>query len=306
MRNRFGILSFVVPVLVFLSSYVFSQQAIDSIPRLSLSKVAQVNQTDSYFSFPGDLGNLDPLIFEANVNPNFVIRKREDSRIMLVLTPQILIRMYDEYSFPVRTPSYIPQLTFYYLNGSPQSLSHTTFFAKLAHHSNGQDGDFYMELEDGSQQINLKTGNFATNFIELGVITTSYGSKKNAVKFFKSAVEMHPKKWMLNDLRGKYSGLKWHNSFIAYKLPLAFGGSNRKSRFSIKAETSWMFDSINDWEVFDIKRWNGMLTMYYHPNFLEDIGFFIRFYHGMDYYNIYFDHRISYIQFGLMTEILRF
>jgi len=40
--------------------------------------------------------------------------------------------------------------------------------------------------------------------------------------------------------------------------------------------------------------------------FLEDIGFFIQFYHGTDYYNIYFQNQLNIIRFGLMTEILRF
>lgn len=303
MKMKYGILS---AALILLSAELFSQPANDSIPRLSLSKVAQVNQSDSYISLPGDIGNLEPLIFEANINPNFVIRKREDSRVMAVLTPQVMIRMYDEHSFPVRTPSYIPQLSFYYLTGSPQSSRHTTFFARLAHHSNGQDGDFYAESEDGELRINLKTGDFSTNFIELGLIRTAYGYRKNAVKFFKSSFEIHPRYWMNSTLRGRYSGFRWHNSFIVYKLPLSFGAENRKSNFSVKAETFWMLDAINDWDTFDIKRFNGMLTLYYHPNFLEDIGFFVRFYHGADYYNIYFDRRIDFIQFGLMTEILRF
>ena len=54
-------------------------------------------------------------MFEANISPNFIIRKRQDSRLMAVLTTQVVIRMYNEESFPVRTPSYIPQVSFYYL-----------------------------------------------------------------------------------------------------------------------------------------------------------------------------------------------
>ena len=64
----------------------FAQQQTDTIPRLDLAKIAHINQSDSYITFPTDIGNLEPLMFEANLNPNFVIRKRNDSKMMLVLT----------------------------------------------------------------------------------------------------------------------------------------------------------------------------------------------------------------------------
>lgn len=281
-----------------------AQTTADTLPRLYLSQIAHINQSDSYITFPTDIGNLESLIFEANLNPNFVVRKRADSRLMMVLTPQITIRMFNEESYPVKTPSYIPQLSMYYLFGYPELAHHTTLFGRIAHHSNGQDGDFYNT--DGS--INLQSGNFATNFLEIGFIDTSYGSQVNAVKFFKSSLEIHPKSWMLDELQGQYSGLRWHNSFFAYKLPLdrGFFSRKRKANFSVKVETTWMFDEINDWKTFDTNRFSGAFTFYYHPKFLEDIGLFVKFYHGLDYYNIYFEHQLDIIRFGLMTEILRF
>jgi len=296
-----------ISVLLFLSLAVTqSQTQGDTLPRLDLDKVALVNQSESYITFPTDIGNIEPLIFEANLNPNFVIRERKDSRLMAVLTPQITIRMYNIESYPVQTPSYIPQISFYYLTGDRQGLRQNTFFGRIAHHSNGQDGSFYKDSLN--TQINLRTGNFATNYMEFGLIHTSYSSHKNAVKFFKSSLEVHPRNWMLEELHGQYSGLRWHNSFFAYKLPMDrdFFMKNRRANFSVKIETTWMLDQINDWEVLELDRLNAALTFYYHPKFLEDIGLFVQFYHGTDYYNIYFQHQIDTIRFGLMTEILRF
>ncbi len=281
-----------------------AQTAGDTLPRLDLAKIAIINQEDSYITFPTDIGNIESLMFEANLNPNFVVRERADSKLMAVLTPQIRIRMYNEYSYPVKTPSYIPQLSLYYLFGSSELAHHTTLFGKIAHHSNGQDGNFYNS--DGS--VNLQSGNFATNFFEIGFIDTSYGSQVNVVKFIKSSLEIHPKGWMIGELQGQYSGLRWHNSFFAYKLPLDrdFFSKKRKANFSLKIETTWMFDEINNWKTFDTNRFSGALTFYYHPKFLEEIGLFVQFYHGLDYYNIYFEHQLDMIRFGIMTEILRF
>ena len=111
---------------------------------------------------------------------------------------------------------------------------------------------------------------------------------------------------MLNELRGQYSGLRWHNTFEAFKLPFIKSDNDNNPSFSLKFETSLMLDSYNNLEVFDLDRLNARLTFYYHPKFLEDIGLFVQFYHGMDYYNIYFQDKLNIIRFGIMTVILRF
>ena len=80
----------------------------------------------------------------------------------------------------------------------------------------------------------------------------------------------------------------------------------QRANFSVKAETTLMLDNMNNWDTFNIDRLNTSLIVYYHPKFLEDIGLFVQFYHGADYYNIYFQNRLDIIRFGLMTEILRF
>jgi hypothetical protein len=290
-------------LLYLLISQALAQGVPDSLPQFNLGKIAQVNQGDSFITFPTDIGNLEPLMFEANVNPSFVVRKRKDSRLMAVLTAQITIRMYNEESYPVKTPSYIPQISAYYLVGAKNSADRSTIFVKMGHHSNGQDGSFYND--DGN--INLQTGNFATNFFEMGWLKTDYSSNLKAEKIFKTSLEVHPRSWMLQELHGQYSGLRWHNAFLAYKLPLKMGPRGSiKANFSLKTETMWSLDKLYDWDTFNIKRLNASVTFYYHPKFLEDIGFFVRYYHGMDYYNIYFQHRLDVFRFGIMTELLRF
>jgi len=281
--------------------YLMAQKETSVAPKLSLERIALINQSDTYITFPTDIGNIAPLIFEANVNPSFIIRERKDSRFMAILTPQIIIRMFNEESYPIRTPSYIPQISFYYLANKKEALDYLVLFGKIAHHSNGQEGDFY----NADNTINLQSGSFATNFIEFGFLKTSYSNKLKAIKTIKSSIELHPKNWMLQEMRGQYSGLRWHNSFTSFKFPLK-NDDNGKAKFSLKAETILMLDNFNELDFFDINRFNASLTFYYHPKFLEDIGLFVQLYHGKDYYNINYEHQISIIRFGLMTEILRF
>jgi hypothetical protein len=261
-----------------------------------------VSQSDSYVTLPTYIGNLEPLIFEANISPSFIIRQRKDSRLMGVLTAQVILRMFNEESLPVRTPSYMPQITAYYLLNDKRAPKKHTLFFRVAHHSNGQDGEFYDENGD----INLLTGNFSTNFIEPGYILSSHSSKYNAQKFFRSSLEIHPKGWTFVEMRDIYSGLRWHNNFSAFKIPIGNTDAEKRARISLKLETTLMLDEIADWSTFDQRRLNASLTFYYHPKFLEEIGFFVQYYHGMDYYNIYFMHQIDVLRFGIMTDVLRF
>lgn len=267
-----------------------------------LANIARVNHGNSYITLPADIGNIEPLWFEANSSPDFFIRHSKDSRLMGVLTPQIIIRMYQERSFPVRTPSYIPQITAYYLLSSDNHYGSVSIYGKIAHHSNGQDGDFF--LENG--EVNLLSGDFATNFMEGGIIKTSQIPRLNAQGFYKASLAVHPGSWSSKELEGRYSPVRLNTAISMFKLPRQSDGPDMKARLSIKGEATWMFGQVNDWAGIDDERLNLKLTFYYHPKFLEDIGLFIQMYHGMDYYNIYFDHHLDVIRFGLMTEKLRF
>ena len=275
----------------------------ETYPGVGLTELSQLNQTNSYATFPTDLGNIEPLWFEVNIIPNFYLRQSKNSRLMAVLTPQIILRMYQERSYPVRTPSYMPQLTLYYLLKEKDRYRKYSVFARYAHHSNGQDGDFFEE----NGEINLKTGDFATNFIESGIIITNVNPRYYAHQFFKSSFEVHPQSWSVAEMEGIYANYRWHNALSIYRIsPKNTEVERKKANFSVKAETSWMFGELNDWDGFSLKRLNLTLTFYYHPKFLEDIGFFAQYYRGLDYYNIYFSHRLEILRFGLMTEKLRF
>jgi len=294
--------SLILLIPIFYSMYGFGQSQA-SVPGLGLMELSQVNQGNSYVTFPTDFGNIEPLWFEVNIVPNFYLRQSKNSRLMGVLTPQIILRMYQERSYPVRTPSYMPQITLYYLLNDKDNSRKFSLFGRYAHHSNGQDGDFFLE----SGEVNLKSGDFATNYIESGLIITNINTKFNAYQFFKTSIEIHPQSWSGKDLEGIYSNVRWHNSFSIYKLPQkTLMNAKKKADISVKGETNWMFGELNNWDALSLDRLNLSFTFYYHPKFLEDIGLFAQYYHGSDYYNIYFNHQLDILRFGLMTEKLRF
>jgi hypothetical protein len=289
-------------IFLFLLFRGFGQES-EPLHGIGLTVISQVNQGSSYITFPTDIGNIEPLMFEANLIPNFYIRKSKNSRLLGVLTPQIILRMYDERSYPVRTPSYIPQITVYYMLTDFESSKNLSIYGRFAHHSNGQDGDFL--LDNG--EVNLLTGDFATNYFETGFIKTHFNTRFNAYQFFKTSIEIHPQGWGSDELEGIYSRYRWHSAVSIFKLPAKDSRSAKNNAdISIKGEATWMFGDVNDLNAISAERINLSLTFYYHPKFLEDIGLFVQYYHGSDYYNMYFGHRLDVLRFGLMTEKLRF
>lgn len=290
-------------IIIIFSTFANAQVNKDTVVnKLKITTIAHINQGESYITLPTDVGNIEPLWFEANIAPNFYIRTNKKARLVGVLTPQIIIRMYQEESFPVRTPSYMPQITAYYRLSKFSNIKSYNLFGRIAHHSNGQEDSFY--LENG--EINTKSGNFATNYFEIGLIKTNLNKHFNAVQFFSSSFEVHPETLNNEELIGIYSLYRWNMVFSIFKIPQRPCLKNKKASFSIRAKSNWMFGDYNNLDWYSPDRLNLSFTFFYHPRFLQDIGLFVSLYQGMDYYNIYFDHKITVLRFGIMTEKLNF
>lgn len=291
-----------ISLVALLLQVVYGQAAPEEAPKIDLITISEVNAGNSYITFGGGIGNITPLWFEGNIIPNIFLRQSDDSRLMGVITPQIIIRMYQEESLPVRTPSYMPQLTLYYLIGNGSNTDKLSLFGRVAHHSNGQEGNFY--LENG--EVNLSSGSFSTNYYEVGLIRTFFDTNLHAAQLFRTSLEIHPTKQISKEIIGKYSLYRWHNILSIFKLNgKKEANKEEKANISVKGEVTWMFGHVNDWDTFSINRLNSSLTFFYHPDFLEDVGLFVQLYHGQDYYNIYFDRTLSMIRLGIMTEKLR-
>lgn len=65
----------------------------------------------SYITLTEGFGNLNPLYFEAHLAPTYLIHLKEEHRWAVELSPQMVIRMRREPSFPIKTPSYMPRIT---------------------------------------------------------------------------------------------------------------------------------------------------------------------------------------------------
>lgn len=268
------------------------------------------NQLESYVTFSQGIGTLEPLIFEAMIAPSFLLRTSADARYGATISTGIRLRMQAEESLPVRTPSYMPQITFYrQVKGrAAQDPLSGYLFLTLAHHSNGQDGDFF--LSDGS--VNTINGNFSTNYLEMGMFFNQrIVPFSNTTEYFKTSLEWHPKIDISPELEGRYGFLRWHNSLKIYKFSLRsmkalFGGKSptwhKVPSVQTTLGTTWIFGARNKASFFDLReRFNLWVNIALRPKFLKDVSLFARFYTGEDYYNIFYYRRITYLQFGIQA-----
>lgn len=296
--------------------------------------------TDVFTAFRGDTR------FEANIFPHLIayqnytdlldvtrLRARQKVRpfaFAISGTPAVRIRMFNERSAPVRTPSYMPRGNFQMIWArnldqaarmtSAQRSSAWTSFKQSAvatvslyeahvvvgHHSNGQDGCLYTnEVPSGRggecvevpgsapRAINTKDGSFSTNYVRVGgnyrrnyLDEAGWSGLEWGVRF---EVEYHPRPWVDERIVDQYGRLREEVGFATASRGWRWCG--RRAEISgllrfIHGAPEGVSPVIKQAEI-DCFPWNN-----------GGWGFFVRYYHGQDYYNIAFLRNISRVQAG--------
>lgn len=149
------------------------EQEVDTLDHQKFLTLVNSNREQSYVTLGSGIGNLEPLLFEARLSPSYFFTGKESSWA-LILNPQVQVRMLNKPSFPIRNPSYHVSVNFYHglklWKGSFMEklfYSNALWFASVNHHSNGQDGSYY--IEDTTSNINFENASFATYSLELGI-----------------------------------------------------------------------------------------------------------------------------------------
>jgi hypothetical protein len=260
----------------------------------------------SYIMFGSGLGNLEPLVFEADIIPYFMISLNKNVRWGIELSPRILMRMYDSHSHPVRTPSYMPRVTFFY-QFIDREKGHSDLFAyfSLLHHSNGQDGNFYMA--DGTT-INTLNGSFSTNWLEGGFFLSRPNSQlifiTNYIKFYVDY--SYNQDAELNRVYGRLRFFVNVKSTVklsdVFKIIVPKKDNNRHYIFDQSIRMGWLAGDLNDAKTLDVKRLIFNYIVSFKPAFLKDGVIFVDYYYGQDYYNIYFGRRLNVVRIGIALK----
>ena len=295
-----SIILFVLSLIVCLTSNA-KGQSVDSISPYQNEIVKMVDQTveRNYTAFPA-FGHVEPTLFERSFCPHRYLKTRNE-RIMLDMAFQITIRMLNLRSSPIRTPDYSPSATVYALLNKNSDNSTLFGFLTLAHHSNGQDGSFYNE--DGS--VNLKDGNFSTNFIKAGFTKSVAFFNGKTKSFYSCSFEQHLNIDRNVELNGTYGFSRLHFDFKSREVSINTSKTSDKRthylRFSIN--NTFITDQITKTKLGDLsKRLICSAKLYYRNAALKNFSVFIQAYQGQDYYNIQFVNNISFIRAGICCE----
>ncbi|MCK9618715.1 MAG: hypothetical protein M0R21_12875 [Lentimicrobiaceae bacterium] len=262
----------------------------------------------SYISALGGIGNIEPLIFEGDIAPYYILSLNPENRWGIELSPRIIIRMYNKHSYPVRTPSYMPRATFFYqiIDNTGQKKDWFTYFS-WCHHSNGQDGSFYYEAD--STKINTYSGNFSTNLFEGGIFMSRPEKKKPyVINYLKLSASYHYKQ--NPEIRKLYGRLRffadYQSSVDLSKILKKFSNPSvkyHKGNINQMIRLGWIAGSMPDANDFDFKRRLVFrYTLSYKPSFFNDVTIFAQYYYGQDYYNIYFNRTLSLFRVGIAAK----
>jgi hypothetical protein len=256
----------------------------------ALADIVRANLEWSSLSYPIGFTGLDALIFEADIVPNFSVLPRS-WHVALFLTPKIILRMFAESSAPVKTPSYMPQLTTFFWFGEPARAPTAYFSAAIAHHSNGQSGPFFNP--DGSR--NHENGSFDTNYVELAAYPVFWD--RPFFGWSSISVEWHPSFLEDADLRGTYGNTRLHLATTVYSDSGRFASDLSAELIAIVSEMQKPTNASTFFARFPIS-----VKYAIRPRSI-DVGLYAAYYQGQDYYNIWYDRFISVLQIGFSGNL---
>jgi len=271
------------------------------------------NADFSYTAPAGELGAPSKYVINGRLTTTYMLLGSYRSPIAFAIIPDFTVRVRNEFSAGVRTPSYrLGGALYARLNANPENYQ----YGELAftHHSNGQDQDAL----NTNGTINTLTGNFNANYLtasyrfgHLTEINTdeSYYSFNHRVglqwyKFFRYEPAL--------DMGFGFTRLLYNFSWRKY------GQIERNARNKPKVKTekeTWRLNTEISYAVNKIpaknlanlqKRLNAEINFNYSLPFMNNVFLMAAVgYYGEDNYNIYFQDHYGYLRFGLSSGFLR-
>lgn len=290
---------------------------------LAYASLYKENSEMSYTSPGGEIGAPSGYVINGKLTTSYVFAPR-NLPLAFSINPDFTVRVRNEKSAGVRTPSFRLGGTFY-LRMVEDVKKYKYVQLSFTHHSNGQDGDAL--LPDGN--INTKTGNFSTNYLtaayRFGNFTAANPSTKTYYSYnHKVGLEWH--KWFNYEpaLNGDYgfTRLNYDFSYRIYQTYIGQKGSWKKfisnsqqNKNTLEKET-WRFNgqfsyAVNKYNNYNLlspkRRLNIEASANYSLPFMQNVFVMASFgYYGEDPYNIYFKDKYTFMRFGVSSTFSRF
>lgn len=250
----------------------------------------------SYITGLGGYGNHnDRLLFEGTIAPHYSFTAW---RMAFVGTPKVVLRMLDEHSAPVRRPSYMPSVSAYYWTPPRSSRGQQGFFFAHAtlwsHHSNGQDGDFYVP---GTDSLNTRDGSFSLNYSDLSIGWIGMDSPGKPYGMMRVGLRVN---WPINESEPLRDSMD--DKYGTYRLIAS--GSGTATRKLVRATFAWDIQYVVDKQfrrtpfIHD-QRLTTSASLLWGLNGLDDVGILVSYFRGQDYYNMSYKQRFWAVRAGL-------
>jgi len=281
------------------------------------------NRELSYTSPFGEIGAPTKVIIEGRLTTTYLIIASKHLPVSLALIPDFTVKVLNERSAGVRTPSFrLGAAAYVRLNKDPEHYKYVEL--TFTHHSNGQDGNALNP--DGT--MNTYNGNFNTNYItalyRFGHFQNQ-NPKHNAYTSFnhRAGVENHNGFNYEPALKNDYgfTRILYSFSFRRYNLYQVNGRSWEKLKhrnnndqkalekevIRVNADVSYAVNRMAEYKFGSAKkRLNTEVSFNYSMPFMQNAFLMASVgYYGEDPYNIYYKNQYSYIRLGVSSGFIR-
>ena len=282
----------------------------------------------SYTSPKGEIGAPSKYLLMGKLTNTYMLLGTKNSRLAFAVIPDFTVRVRDEKSTGVRTPSFRLGGVIYTRIGM-QTANYKYAELGFTHHSNGQDENAINP--DGS--INTKTGNFSTNYLTASYRFGSESSfKRNASGTYsvnqRVGLEWH--RWFAYEaaLENDYGftrllyNFSWRNytNYVSKKGKHAWRKSSdaianssaeqklEKESIRLNVDVSYAVNKMADYQLSAIqKRLNFEVALHGSLPFMNRAMFMVSGgYYGEDPYNIYYRDRYGFVRVGISTGFMRY
>ncbi|MEJ5995345.1 hypothetical protein WG904_13040 [Pedobacter sp. Du54] len=295
----------VKPILSFAQKNIDSLKQLKQNANLAYPQLYKENSELSYTSPFGEIGAPTKYVVNGKLTTSYMVLASKALPIAFSVNPEFTVRVRNEKSAGVRTPSFKLGGTLYFRFS--KNIEHYSY-AELSftHHSNGQDGSAI--LADGA--INTLNGNFSTNYLTTNYRFGHYTDKLLNGDYYglhhKIGLQWH--KWFAYEpaLAGDFgfTRINYDISFRVYQNP---ENDIEKEKWRINGSISYAINSLTNYQFFaSEKRLNAELSVNYSFPFMQNVFLMATFgYYGEDPYNIYFNDKYAYARFGISSTFSR-
>lgn len=274
-------------LLIITASMAFGQTRMDSLYK-STESLGTITLGEG-------LGNLPKLAFEATIQNKFYMSIGKTKKWAFNLDPRVNLRMRrDLYSYPVVNPSYhVNSELMYKLHSDDNELKFVSM--RGGHHSNGQEEFFYDWVNN---TINYENGSFMTQFIALAYSDLRFKSRfgMNLLERRRIELEVHPNLFRNPYLDDMYDDIRLNGTYVARK-----EREGKKPAMMLELEGTILCEQISlnriaNSSAFILRtRFSAQVV----PN--SDFWLYAEYYHGQDYYNLYFNNILDVVRAGVLV-----